>query len=125
MFDRSVTVRHELPDATRTHAGEMLLRYAASLFRLPEAYAFFFFFLNIPPPPEIHPLPHHAPLPISPGRKRWTTPKPAPIPTAPTITTQRQDTLPTITPETTTQKPPPTPNTAETSPIATPTFSRG
>src|SRR2546425_11722362 len=32
------------------------------------AYAFiFFFFLNDPAPPEISPLPHHAPLPICGG----------------------------------------------------------
>src|SRR2546430_16023718 len=28
---------------------------------------FFFFFLHDPPPPDFSPLPHHAPLPISPA----------------------------------------------------------
>src|SRR5256885_6326014 len=37
---------------------------------LPLHLFFFFFFFNDPPPPEISPLPLHAPLPISPPRRR-------------------------------------------------------
>ena len=59
------------------------------------------------------------------GTKRCTSTTAAAMLTAPTMKSQRHETLSTISPERTIPKPPPIPNTAEISPIATPTFSRG
>ena len=59
------------------------------------------------------------------GTNRCTRTAATAIVIAPTMKSQRQETLSTISPDRTIPNPPPMPNTAETSPIATPSFSRG